>query len=405
VSKVIRKNQIRSVRILRTLLDRGQLSLTDLARSTGMSITMVSSVISDLKRDHFVRTVEDKESSRAGRPPIVARLNGEAGYVLGIDVGRLNTNLVLLNLEQTIVAEAHQKTMKLSNDPAFIDELAQEIGVILRRARVSPKRLLGIGISIPGFVRGREGISETYLHFGEKTLREILEERFGKKVHIEHDAKAMALGERWFGAARNVANALCLNIGWGLGMGVLLDGKLFYGRDGYAGEFGHIQAVPNGLLCTCGKRGCLETVASGRAIARIARDRVGAGASSMLRESVGGNLDLIDAELVVKAAVAGDQFSIEILEEAGRFLGEGVAKLINLFNPELIIFGGRVSGAGHFILDPIRSTALKQSLVQLSKGVEFTISTIGTKAGALGVAMLAARDLFEVDHLNPSAFV
>lgn len=405
MSKVIRKNQIRSVRILRTLLDQGQLSLTDLARSTGMSIPMVSRVISDLKRDRFVRTVEDKECSRAGRPPIVARLNGEAGYVLGIDVGRLNTNLVLLNLEQAIVAEAHQKTMKLSNDPAFIDELAQEIGVILRKARVPHKRLLGIGISIPGFVRGREGISETYLNFGEKTLREILEERFGKKVHIEHDAKAMALGERWFGAARNVANALCLNVGWGLGMGVLLDGKLFYGRDGYAGEFGHIQAVPNGLLCTCGKRGCLETVASGRAIARIARERVGEGASSMLREIVGGNLDLIDAELVVKAAVAGDQFSIEILEEAGRFLGEGVAKLINLFNPELIIFGGRVSGAGHFILDPIRSTALKQSLIQLSKGVEFTISTIGTKAGALGVAMLAARDLFEVDHLNPSAFV
>jgi glucokinase-like ROK family protein len=283
--------------------------------------------------------------------------------------------------------------------------LADEVDQILRQARVPRKLLLGIGVSIPGIVRGREGVSVTYLNFGETSVRDILERRLKKRVHIEHDAKAMTLGELWFGEARNVSNALCLNIGWGLGMGILADGKLYYGRDGYAGEFGHIQAVPDGPLCYCGKRGCLETVASGEAIARIASARIVGGSLSMLKDIVKGGSEKIDAQQVVKAASMGDQFSIDLLEEAGRYIGEGVGKLINLFNPEIIILGGRVSGAAQFILDPIRAAATRQSLVQLSRGVSFVVSSLGTKAGALGVAMMAAHDIFEVDHLNPSAFV
>ena len=405
MNKVITKNQIRRNRILRTLLEEGRLSLTDVAKRTGISLPMVSKLAAALREEKLIVTGDGGKSDRAGRPPIVAQLDGDAGYIIGFDVGHRNTNIVLINLELRLVLERHLVSPSLGNDPAIVGWLAAKIEEMLGEASVSRKKLLGIGLSVPGIVRGREGISETYLNFGPTPLREVLEAEFKKPVHIEHDAKAMALGERWFGAAKNARNVLCLNIGWGLGLGIIADGRLYYGRDGYAGEFGHLQVVPNGLLCQCGKRGCLETVASGRAIARMARERLLGGAPSRLLDKAAVPTMEIDAEQVVGAAMAGDQFSIEVLEDAGRYLGEGVAKLINLFNPELIILGGRVSSGKHFILDPLRATSLKQSLIQLNRNVEFTISGLGTNSGALGVAMLAARDLFEVEHLNPTAFV
>jgi predicted NBD/HSP70 family sugar kinase len=146
-------------------------------------------------------------------------------------------------------------------------------------------------------------------------------------------------------------------------------------------------------------------VASGQAIGAAARERVKDGATSMLTARTNGRVDAIDAQMVVELANSGDQFCIEILDQAGRYLGEGIASLITLFNPEVIVLGGRVSGAGNFILNPVRTTAVQHSLVQLSRNVDFLTSPLGAKAGALGVAMLAARDLFEVEHLNPSAFV
>ncbi len=405
MSKVRAKNQIRRNRILRALLEEGGLSLTDLARHTGISLPMVSGIANTLKREHFLVLSEDRGADRAGRPPIVARLNGEAGYVLGMDLGHRNTNIILINLEQNIVIERYEPSLPLGNDPAIITWIVEEVHRTLKEARVPAKRLLGVGVSIPGIVRGREGISESYLNFGDRPVQDILQESLKTPVHIEHDAKAMALGERWFGAARSVGDALCLNIGWGLGLGILVDGRLYYGRHGYAGEFGHNMILRDGPLCYCGKRGCLETVASGMAIGRNARDRLSAGATSILLEMVHGKIDVIDAALVVEAATHGDVFSMELLDEAGRYLGEGIAQLINLFNPELIILGGRVSQAGQLLLDPARSAAIKRSHVKLHGSVGFTISTLGTKAGALGVAMLAARDIFEVEHLNPSAYV
>jgi N-acetylglucosamine repressor len=405
MSKVQAKNRIRRNLILRVLLERKEVSLSELARETGISLPMVSKIVASEKGGKFIRLREGHQTDRAGRPPILARLNGDAGFVVGIDMGHLNTNIILLNLAQQVIAERHVASARLGNDPKLIDWLERQVILLVTQERLRIDRLLGVGVSLPGIVRGREGVSESYMNFDGRPLRTILQERFEKPVHVEHDAKAMALGERWFGAAKGAHHVLCLNVGWGLGLGIIAEDRLLYGRDGFAGEFGHIEAVPDGKLCYCGRRGCLETVASGRAIAEMARDRIAAGAASRLEGIVKGKLDTIDTQRVVEAALAGDQFSIELLDEAGRHLGTGVATLINLFNPDMVVIGGRVAGAGPSILNPVRTGALQQSHVKLGREVKFVISRLGTKAGALGVAMLAARDLFEVDHLNPSAFV
>lgn len=405
MKKVVLKKKIRRNRVLRLLADRGELSLTELSYRTGMSLPMVSRLAAELQRERLISVKARQNGSKAGRPPIIAHLNGEAGFVIGIDMGHQNTNMVLLNLERKIVAEQTMPTVGLSNEPCIVDWLKESVDVVLRKASVRRSRLLGVGLSLPGIVRGREGRSETYLNFGTSSTKEVLQSRFKIPVHIEHDAKAMALGEKWFGAAAGKKSVLTLNLGWGVGLGILIDGKIYYGKDGYAGEFGHIEIVSGGRLCYCGKRGCLETVASGMAIEIEAREKLKNGATSKLRKMAGRSLANINAAMVVQAATEGDVFSIEILERAGRYLGQGIAQLINLFNPEVIILGGRVSRAQQFILGAVRSTATKLSLTQLNKNVEFITSSLGTNAGALGVAMLATSDLFEVDHLNPSALV
>jgi N-acetylglucosamine repressor len=399
------KNEIRRNLILRALLDYGPQSLTDLTKATGITLPVVSAIVSSLRKEKLVIEPKEKDTNQAGRPPSIVKLNGKAGYVLGIDIGRLFTNFIILDLETNIVADTRRKSIPLSNDIKLIDDLEKEIKIVLSAAKVGWNKLLGIGISLPGMVRGKTGFGETYFNFGEAPAREILSKRFNKPVHIEHDLEAMAFGERWFGAAKDVRNALCVNVGWGLGLGLILDGKVYYGEDGYAGEFGHIQVVKDGDLCYCGKRGCLETVASGRAITKIAKDRISKGASSIMMSEEKLSVDQIDAGAVLSAAGRGDQFSIELLEEAGRFLGAGIAILINLLDPAVVILGGGVSTGAPYLLDSVRTNALKNSLVPVNRNVKFVISDLGSKAGALGVAVYLAEDLFDVERFNPSAYV
>ena len=405
MSKVRKKNEIRKNLVLTVLLENGELSLSDLKSYTGITLPVLTNIISTLKKEKFIVEQDGKSSSSAGRPPVIIKLNGKAGFILGIDIGRLFTNYIILDLEQNVIADVRKESIPLSNEISVVDKLEKEIKTILKQAGINWSKLLGIGISLPGLVKGKAGISETYFNFGRKSAKEILAEKFRKPIHVEHDLKAMALGELWFGAAKNVTNALCINVGWGLGMGIIIDGKIFYGDNGYAGELGHIQIVPDGELCYCGKRGCLETVSSGKAITKIARERIKKGATTALSQSSDFEIENIDAGTVLEAANKGDQFSIEIIEEAGSYLGKGIAILINLFDPSLVILGGGVSNAAPYLIESIRSNAMKHSLVHINKDVDFVISNLGNKSGALGVAMYLIEDLFDVERLNPRAYV
>ena len=201
----------------------------------------------------------------------------------------------------------------------------------------------------------------------------------------------MTLGEQFYGAARNVENAIFLNYGWGVGIGIIINGELYYGNDGYAGEFGHIKILPEGELCYCGKNGCLETLSSGRAITKKVREKLSSGSSSLLLKYVD-NIENIKTPDILKAANDGDQFSIEILEEAGRYLGIGIGILINIFNPEKIIIGGTLSDVAGYLLNFVKNNAMKHSLVQLNNNINFEISKFTNNAGSLGIARLTAME-------------
>jgi glucokinase-like ROK family protein len=404
--KVKQKNEIRRNLILRALLTNGQMSLTELKNETGITLPVVSRIIGGLKKKKLVVNVDSYEQLQAGRPPSVVKINGNSGYIMGIDLDRIYTNFVIINLEQKIILSYDIKKAFLSNNPSILTDLEKEIQIVLKKAGIKWDLLLGIGISVPGIVNGPKGISKTYLNFGEKPLRELLSEQLKKPVHIEHDVKALALGELWFGNAKNKGNVLCLKIDWGLGLGIIMNGKIYYGSDSYSGEFGHLSIVnDNGDLCYCGKRGCLETVASGRVIIKKVKEKLTQGLDSLILDKSEG-LDEVDSRHIVEAANKGDQFALEILEEMAQYIGYGTGFLINLFNPECVILGGYIaSTAPSIFTDIVRTNAIKKSLSQLNKNVEFIRSNIGVTAGAMGVAMLAARDLFEIEHLNPFAYI
>lgn len=406
MGKVKRKNKIRRNLILRALLDHKSLSITGLKNKTGISLPVVSSIVGNLQEKGYIIEVEDTETRKAGRPPSIYELNGEAGYVLGVDIGRVNSNFVIIDLAQNIVKSVRRKSVDVnSSNLETVDKLYDELNSVLEDTKVDWDRILGVGFSIPGIVQGPQGITRTYFNFEDRTIKEILEEKLDKPVHIEHDAKAMALGERWFGDARDKDNVICINLGWGIGSGIIIDGKLYYGSDYYAGEFGHLQVVPNGNLCYCGKRGCLETYASGKAIANTAREKIKNGAQTILTDAAGNNIDNIDTKMIVEASKKGDQFAFEILEEAAGYIGRALAQMINILNPELIIFGGKIATAKSSIINLVVSSTMKYSMTHINDNLEFTTSQLGTNAGALGVAMLEAQKLFEVEHLNPQAHV
>jgi glucokinase-like ROK family protein len=405
VGKVTQKNAIRRNLILRALLTNGQMSLTELKNETGITLPVVSKIIDALKKNNLVVDVDSFEQVQAGRPPSVVKINGSAGYIMGIDLDRIYTHFVVIDLEQKITLSYDIKKSFLSNNETILDELEHEMLDALTSAKIDKSALLGIGISVPGIVNGPKGISKSYLNFGDRPLVEILTAKLKKPVHIEHDVKAMALGEIWFGNARGKENVLCLKVDWGIGCGIILNGRIYYGSDSYAGEFGHLNIQnTNGELCYCGKRGCLETVASGRGMIKKVKEKLAGGLDSLILKEIENSED-IDSRSIVEAANKGDQFALEILEEMAQYIGYGTGILINLFNPEIIILGGYIaSEAPPVFADIIRMNSVKRSLSQLNKNVVFSRSNLGKYGGALGVAMLAARDLFEIEHLNPSAY-
>ncbi len=407
MSKVKKKNEIRRNLILRALLDHGQLSLSELKEKTGVTVPVVSSLVDSLIKENLIADAGTYIVNSAGRPPRIVKLNGQGGYIMGIDLGRVYSNFMLFDLEQKIVSQSRIKKIFLSNERSVIKKLEEQIKTFLNYSNIDWNDLIGIGISIPGIVDSLAGKSETYLNFEQQSIQNILEKHLNKQVYIEHDVKAMTLGEMWFGDAKNIKNALCIKIDWGLAVGIIIDGKIFYGDNSFSGEFGHISVkTKENKICYCGKQNCLETVASGRAIVEIVKERLKKGAVSLLNKMIEKDIQEIDASLILEAANKGDQFAIEVLEEACISLGQAIAILINIFNINHIILDGEIPAkAPTYILELIKTNALKHSLIHLNRYTEFTVSKLGHNAGAMGVAMLAARSLFEIELLNPSAYI
>lgn len=391
MSLIKSKKTVRIKEIIKTMMSNEKMSLSEITSEVNLSLPKVTEIVNELCKSKIVNESIFDDIPLMGRPSQKYQLNPDYGYFIGIDLGRIYTNIVVLDYSQKKIHENHVETLLNFETSNVAKKINVLINQALREQKISREKLIGIGISLPGIVDSQKGISHTYLKVESTTIREYFEEIFKVKVRIEHDVKSMTLGELYYGKEKGLENGLYLNFGWGLGLGIIIDKKLYYGKDSYSGEFGHVPVIPNGELCYCGKTGCLETVASGKAITKNVREKLLAGASSMILKNISDPEEIGPLD-ILKAANKGDQFSIEILEEAGKYLGIGIAMLINIFNPEKIIIGGTFTQVASYILDVAKSNAMKHSLTQLNKSVNFEISSLRNNASSLGVARLTALE-------------
>ncbi len=377
--------------VLRLIWESKQLSRADLARITGLSASTVSDIINEL-RDHDLVVEQGTGVSSGGRRPILLGVNPSRAHIIGIEIGGTHITVVATSLVGEILCSQriHQPTRE--QPEATIAKLHELIEWCFEQPGVERDSLLGLGVAVPSPVDpSRPGqLSRLVLPawVGVDLLSE-LQERYGRPVHIENDANAGALAELWWGEREDVQNLAYVKVATGVGAGFIIDGKLYRGADGSAGEIGHLSVNPEGKECICGSRGCLATAIGTAAILERARDQVTL-RSGEPAESI---------EQIVEATMEGDRKARELVESVGSMLGVALAGLLNTLNPRVVVLGGEITELGDILFDPLRVTLRNQALFSSIARTTIVASRLGTYAIAVGTTAMvldAALDDLEL---------
>lgn len=391
-----KRKHILKIKIIRHLYVYGPKSNAELCNDFNISTPTSVGVLSELNAEGLVEK-QGRGKSEGGRRPDLFGLRDQSLFVLSISIGRFKTRMAIFDNNNNNITGTRSFPLDITEGLDAIEQLHLYAEDLIRISGIDSNKLLGIGISMPGLVSANEGINYTYMqtHQGNLTLQQKLRNRFDKPVYIQNDVKSAALAEYHFGQARGKNNVLVLSLDWGIGMGIIMNGKLCSGSAGFSGEIGHIPLVNDGALCYCGKRGCLETVASGIALARLAKEGIQSGQHSLLQELSDQAIDNMEPQQVIDAAIRGDAFAINLLTQIGMELGKGIAILIQLFNPELIILGGKLAEAKQYITTPIQQAVNTYCMAQLRDKTAMVLSDLAQDAGILGSVALVMENLFE----------
>jgi predicted NBD/HSP70 family sugar kinase len=393
------KSYLNKIKIIKNLYLKGPNTASEICNEVGISLPTVNALLGDLMNSGEV-IKQGRAESQGGRKPDLYRLAENAFYVLSVDFSKFNMHLALYSCNHELVFEKEDHKITLNNEKETFDLICTFIDRYLEKTNIPADKIIAIGFSMPGLVDSIGGVNYTYLRFGKKTLLENLESHFQKKIFLENDARAMTLAEYKFGADHNHKNVLGLFIGWGIGLGIIIDGKIYQGASGFAGEFSHSPIFESrDITCTCGKKGCLEAVASGTAIVRMAEEAIKLDKDSILARMVRDHQGELEPDLVVEAALAGDQRAITILSEAGLDLGRGISMLIQLLNPELIIIGGSVAEANQYLITPIQQALNIYSMAKSREKSKLALYQLGKDVGLLGGVAVVNEKLFE-DVIN-----
>lgn len=376
--------------ILRHYMFNGSKSIADLSRDLGLSVPTLTKIVAEMIDEDLVINM-GKHGATGGRRPSIYGLNPSAGYFMGVDIKRDVIMMGIINFRGDMVV-SRQYDFMIENTRQSFDELCNLILQFIASSRVRREKLLAIGINISGRVNPETGYSYSYFFFDEKPLTVVLEERLGCRVYIENDSRAMTYGEYVYGIGNGEQNMLLLNLSWGFGIGMIIGGKLHYGKSGFSGEYGHFPFFDNEIICSCGKRGCLETEVSGWAAHRKFMEKLKQGNISMLSKQyeAGKPITLND---ILEVLAKEDMLAIEVMEQIGSSLGRAIAGLINMFNPEVVVLGGTLAEAKDYLLLPIKSAINKYALNFVSKDTAIKVSKLGETAGLVGICAITRNRL------------
>lgn len=389
------KNAAIKRKIISYYLFNNTSTLPDLAKVLNISVPTVTKLISELTEKGYIINYGKLETNE-GRPPTLYGLNPDSGYFIGVDIKKFSLHFALMNLVGDIVEYKMGINCILENSQNGLNTLCHYINEFINGLTINKNKILKIGINISGRVNPDSGYSFSIFNFEERSLSDVISEKIGYDVYIDNDTRAMTYGEFIKGNVKGERNIIFINLSWGLGSGLILNGKLFMGKSGFSGEFGHFNVFDNEIICQCGKRGCLETEVSGAALYRQLLQCIDEGKQSILSSRIKKNISKLTLYDIVDATNKEDLLCIELIEEIGQKLGRYLAGLINLLNPELVIIGGVLAQTEDYILQPIKSSVRKYSLNLVNKDSEIVLSKLQEKAGVVGACMLARNKMFEL---------
>ncbi len=388
------KNLSLKKKILAYFTQYNNATIADLAREINASTPKVTHLLNDLLQEGLVNDY-GKIDSTGGRKPNIYGMAPDAGFFVGVEVKKFHINIGLLDFKENLVKSAEKIPYELLNTAASLDELCRIIQQFIDELPISREKILGMGLNLTGRINYATGYSYSFFHFNEEPLSRVIESRVGIRTFLENDSRAMAYGEFSSGTVNQEKNVLFINLDHGIGLGILINGQLYYGKSGFAGEFGHIPFFNNELICHCGKKGCLETEASGQALVRNFQEKLRGGFSTVVMRKHK-QPEQVTLEDIIQAANNDDMLAIELVAEIGEKLGKGIAVLINLFNPELVILGGSMSTTGDIIRLPIKSAINKYSLSLVNNDTQLVLSRLGEKAGVIGACLLVRNKLLSL---------
>ncbi len=359
------------------------LTSADISNYTGRSIPHVIKVLNELIKAGYVAEKGFALSS-GGRKPLNYSLVPDTHYIVSVAMDQFSAQMVIADMNNNFITEI--KRYEFDIHLLYPQTFVQLLNDFIDHSGLSKSAIIGIGITMPGFVDTAKGVNYTYLKVAGQTLVDYIEHAVFIPVFLDNDSTAIALAEQKFGVAAHIKNVMVLNLGWGIGLGMILNDQIFRGNNGLAGEFSHIPLFKNGKLCTCGKHGCLETEASLIAVTATAKEGIRNGEITSLA-----TYEEVDADAIIAEAIKGDVFSVKLISEAAYHVGEGLAILIHLMNPAAIVLSGKGSIVGKLWLAPIQQAINEHCIPMLTNYTEFIISNLKTKAQLIGGAALVVE--------------
>lgn len=381
------KNASTKREIIRLCISNSSHSIADLSKSLGLSVPTTTKLIGELIEEGFLQD-EGKIGTSGGRRPNIYGLNPDAGYFVGVDVARRHVHLAVCNFKGEMVHFIQDIEFVLEASEESFKSICKVIRDEVTGINISWDKVLGVGVSLSGRVNPEKGYSLSYFVSEDIPLTAAFTKELGVPVSIENDSRAMTYGEYMSLGPDADKDFIFVNLSWGLGMGLILNGNLYYGKSGFSGEIGHFPLLDNNIICRCGKVGCLETGASGSALHRMVIEKLREGKRSSLSKSYKENGD-VELEEILQAIKEEDVLAIDCIGEIGDTLGRGIAGVINIFNPGLVVIGGRLIVGKDYLRLPIKTAVNRLSLSRVNSDTKIRLSSLGRRAASIGDCLLS----------------
>ncbi len=374
--------------LLNLLIEHGGQTIAELSNSLGVSVPYTTKTLNELIEDGLIE-VTGKKDNYSKRAPKIYDLIASSGYFLGIDTGKQSLTFGICDFCGNMVAEPELIHFDYQDTPTYFDRFITLINEYIQKSGIERDLIKKACMSIGGRVNPEIGCAYNYFTCTEMPLAEALTERLYLPFCIDNDTRCMTYGEYLKGVCKGLRNIIFVNISWGIGIGIIFDGKLYLGKSGFSGEIGHMHIYNNDIICHCGKTGCMETETSGSALLRKMKEALENGGTSVLSDKVKNLHQELTLQDILDAIKKEDVLSIETLEKVAVELGTNLAGIINIFNPEMLVIGGDLSVTGAYLTQPICMGIKKFSLNMVNEDSQIATSTLKEHAGLIGACLMA----------------